>query len=516
MEEQPQTPHGHKPFWWWLLGAAFILVVVIIIIRNGNGEYVAAEAQYRTLEQRAEFTGSVVPADQVNLAFNMTGILREIAARVGDTVGAGSLLARLDTRTLEAQINGARADLESAEANLRELERGTRPEEIMLQEEKVEKNEKAVSDAETLLAGEIRSSFTDSDNAIRNNSDVLFENPRSNNPDLIFTTDFQTEINLEESRKEVESILNNWENNIVLMPPEESLAESYPVSLQNASAINLFLGDLAFALNSLTPTSEYPQTTLDSWKSAIASARTTLDTTLTSLVQKQEALNTARSNLSVTESELSLLLAGSTQEDIDAARAAVTKADALVDQYESELSQRVLRAPIPGVVSVSDLEVGEVAQANVPFISIISRGQYEIDASVSELDIAGIVVGADSFVTFDAFPGEAPAAATVIEVDPAETEINNIPSYGVTLVLVGGDDRIKSGMTANIEVVTLQRENVLSIPISVVQFEDTSTFVEVLVDGEAQRRDIELGIQSYDGFAEIIKGLSEGETVIQR
>ena len=75
-----------------------------------------------------------VEATDADLGFQIAGRVQEIAIDEGDAVTEGTELARLDTRELDAALEGARAQLEAAEARLVELERGARPQEVVTAE----------------------------------------------------------------------------------------------------------------------------------------------------------------------------------------------------------------------------------------------------------------------------------------------------------------------------------------------------------------------------------------------
>ena len=67
---------------------------------------------------------------QVSLAFDGSGRIAEVRAEEGDRVRAGAVLATIDTRTFELQIDQATAQIEAQEQNLRRLRNGARPQEI--------------------------------------------------------------------------------------------------------------------------------------------------------------------------------------------------------------------------------------------------------------------------------------------------------------------------------------------------------------------------------------------------
>jgi len=82
-------------------------------------EVAAFRPDYRTgYDVARRFTGRLEPARQTDLAFELTGTIRAIMVDEGDTVGAGDVIARLDTRSLEAERRRQQANRSAAESDL--------------------------------------------------------------------------------------------------------------------------------------------------------------------------------------------------------------------------------------------------------------------------------------------------------------------------------------------------------------------------------------------------------------
>lgn len=83
----------------------------------------AAAAQERVVRAR----GQVMPVRWMTLSFRTEGRMAELAVQVGDVVQAGDVLARLDTRALELEVQAARDDLATQEAQLALTMEGATP-----------------------------------------------------------------------------------------------------------------------------------------------------------------------------------------------------------------------------------------------------------------------------------------------------------------------------------------------------------------------------------------------------
>ncbi len=106
-----------------------VIVVALVVLVFAAGLY------YRYHERPALTTGPLVlygnvDIREVDLAFNVPGLLKTLDVEEGDRVRPGQLLARLDDAPYRAELARAEAELVQAEARLRRLENGSRPQEI--------------------------------------------------------------------------------------------------------------------------------------------------------------------------------------------------------------------------------------------------------------------------------------------------------------------------------------------------------------------------------------------------
>jgi RND family efflux transporter MFP subunit len=161
------------------------------------------------------------------------------------------------------------------------------------------------------------------------------------------------------------------------------------------------------------------------------------------------------------------------------------------------------------------LKKDEIVTANMPVVSIISDKKFEIKTLISEIDIAKIKIGNEANVTLDAYGPDKIFKARVIHIDPAATIIENVPSYQVKLEFINPTEEIKDGMTANLDIITNHKENVLFIPRRAVFSEDSKKFVRVLTPQKTiEEREVKTGIVGEEAKIEITEGLSEGEIVV--
>ena len=114
-----------RKWWFWLL-VIVVLGVVGTLFRGSQEhvEYVTEDAVLGTLEQTVDVSGEVESISEVELAFDISGELAELAVEVGQPVEAGAVLARLNTTELEADVQSAFQQVQFAKAKLAEEKAG--------------------------------------------------------------------------------------------------------------------------------------------------------------------------------------------------------------------------------------------------------------------------------------------------------------------------------------------------------------------------------------------------------
>lgn len=137
MTDSTELEHARTPKPSFLKGLVFLLVIAVIVAllaafvltqRSEEGPLVPTAAPVPisvdvvevslsdTLSLEERFTGLVSPRRTSALGFQTGGRIVALRADVGDRVRTGGVLARLDTRALEAQLAAAEATVVEAEA----------------------------------------------------------------------------------------------------------------------------------------------------------------------------------------------------------------------------------------------------------------------------------------------------------------------------------------------------------------------------------------------------------------
>lgn len=203
-----------------------------------------------------------------------------------------------------------------------------------------------------------------------------------------------------------------------------------------------------------------------------------------------------------------------TPEDLNAKKLLAEQAREKVRTLKAQMKENVLYAPMDGQISQFSARVGEVATAGEVLARVMKPESLVLESRVPESDIAKIALGMQSEVTFDAFTNDEIFMAEVIEIDPASTVVQDVVSYNVKFRLKQTDNRLKEGMTGNIDIETAKREGVLWVPYRALTKEEDRTYASVKRgENSFEKVEVTTGLEGDDGTIEVKSGLKEGDVV---
>ncbi len=175
----------------------------------------------------------------------------------------------------------------------------------------------------------------------------------------------------------------------------------------------------------------------------------------------QSALDTAETALAAAQAEL-----GVARAQITNAQAVLAQRDATLEGARIDLERTTIRAPINGVVVDRAVDVGQTVAASLsaPVLFTIAQdlGQVQIDAQVDEADIGQIQQGQAVRFTVDAHP-DTELTGRVEQIRLAPEILNNVVTYTVVVSASNPGQRLLPGMTANMDIITGERTDVLVV-----------------------------------------------------
>ena len=519
-----------------------IIIIIVLGLALFSGEkkptYESTIVSRGDVIQEVSTTGRVKPVESVDLAFERSGKVISVGVNVGDKVVTGETLAFLENQELSAQVLQAQASLEAEQAKLNEMKKGTRLEEIQSAETRLNNAQVGVINAQNKAIADLESANTSAVNAGQ-------AGVTAGKNALLTLTDLQLKYFTDNSFESqnlanlkalaIKSLLGAENGGTMVASSIGALNGGAFGDIQlvmlskDYSNLDLVLTNVIDAIQKVrnalnaVPISNAMTSTE---KTTLAAEKTSIENYLNSVSIKKEALAVqkitndlsvaaAQSELALAQDNLNLKKAGYTAEQIQAQEARVKSSEANVLTYQAQLSKTIMRAPFDGIVTKQDAKVGEIITANVAIISMISDKNFEIEVNVPESDMTKIKIGNSARVTLDAYGKDVEFNARVVSIDPAEIIFEGIATYKTKLNFISEDERIKSGMTANIDILTAEKKDVIIVPQRAVSQIDGDKIIKVIgLDEEIIERKVEIGLKGSDGNIEIISGINVGDEVI--
>ena len=213
------------------------------------------------------------------------------------------------------------------------------------------------------------------------------------------------------------------------------------------------------------------------------------------------------------------------------ARQTVNSARESVQKAQTNLGYATITSPIDGVVLSKSVEEGQTVAAsfNTPELFNIAQDltDMRVIADIDEADIGGVKEGQRVTFTVDAFPDDK-FEGQVTQVRQEATTTSNVVTYEVVVSAPNKDLKLKPGLTANITIYTLEKNDVLAVPSKALRFMPNEALLkkgEQIEDVEAplkvwtmegntfKAHKVETGITN-GMLTEIISGISEGAEVL--
>lgn len=178
-----------------------------------------------------------------------------------------------------------------------------------------------------------------------------------------------------------------------------------------------------------------------------------------------------------------------------------------------------ITAPESGIVQAVFVKEGEKAvsadySAEAAAFTLGTGGAVKMTVDVDELDIPAMQTGQSAVVTLDAFAGES-FSATVERISYLGQSAGSVTTYAVELRL-DPDERLYPGMNGSAVIHSETAHDALIVPLAAISEDGEGEYVLVCEeDGSQTRTYIETGLS--DGTnAQVLRGLSEGETIVYR
>ena len=231
-------------------------------------------------------------------------------------------------------------------------------------------------------------------------------------------------------------------------------------------------------------------------------------------------IDEAETQLSIDEARYDAALAELEVLEEGSAGAKATR-DRTTASTASALGDMIIASPINGIVLSRNVDEGSSviplssAYGGTSLMTLADVSSMHFEGDVDESDVAKISEGMATKVFVDAFP-ETVFTGVLTKIAPQGVMTEGVVNFSVEAEIDGDTSVLRTGMSADVQLVLEERTGVLTVPEGAVIYQADSTFVEVsdeTAQGGRLRTPVEVGLS--DGIrTEVIKGLEEGQTVL--
>ncbi|MFQ6097615.1 MAG: efflux RND transporter periplasmic adaptor subunit [Armatimonadota bacterium] len=416
---------------------------------------------------------------------------------------------REQVRKAEQAVAAARAELEDARAALRKLEAGSRPEEIARAEARLRQAEAARD-------------------AARADLDLLRQGARPEQVAQAQAAVRAAEATLRLRKREMERMRALAKKGWVAAQQVEEAETNYALAESDVREAreNLDLTRAPYREEEIMAA----EARLAEAEAQVSAAREDLalarDSTRSEDLEAARArVTAAEARVAQAEADLRLAAEVKTPEELaeaEAAAAALRQAEAALESARQQAGYTVIRAPITGLVARVTKKEGEVVQggaislatSELAMLTIVDTEQLWVEAMIDEADVGRVKKGQKVEMRVDAYPKQV-FTGKVHSISPTViTPAAEVRTFRVRIAIDRGQEALRPGMSAEVDIITDIRTNVLAVPTFAVKEDDKGRkYVFVVEDGRAKRRDLQTGVGNWQN-TEVKSGLEQGDRIV--
>ncbi|MBS1701328.1 MAG: efflux RND transporter periplasmic adaptor subunit [Armatimonadetes bacterium] len=475
-------------------------------------------------------TGTVEAVKTVEAKPQVTGRIAKLYVDEGSVVKVGDLLAVIDPKPTQLQLDSNKAQLMGAQSQVDrasiEIAQRKKTAKASVEEAqaRVAQLELELKTSPTLLQADIaqaqanlEASIQDRDRLVKNSQPTQLATAKSNLD--------QADQNL----KNAEIDYNRQQDLLKQGYVAAKVVESAKLTLDNARSRYLeakvaydrtdagFAADLARA-----------EETIKANRAALKRAQANLYT----LKTKQQDLATAKAQLESAQAGLAdpaLLEKGKLQNE-----ATVMQLQSSLAETERLMRETEVRSPIAGIVTKRLLQEGENATGLGQFgsgstiVRIEDRTQMRVKLAVNEIDVARLSIGMPADINVDAIPGKT-LTGKISKIAPARQVVegtttlvgsDTVVKYEVEIMLDHVDPALKSGMSARCTMPVASKKNVIFLPIEYTEKDGDDYYAYFPAanpkdpKSKPQRQKLKVGLVTSSRI-EILDGVKEGDKVVK-
>lgn len=484
--------YAKKKRTWILLAFAILILFFVLKPANNSANVVMDTARLVDLKQTVLATGQVTSSTDLDLSFNSSGIVKSLKVKTGDVVKKGDVLASIDQGSELAALTQARGALQAAQARYKKILTGSSSESINLAQVNLD---------QTKISEDV---------AVKNAYHNLLNSTPEALPESQDSTDFEAPT--------ISGTYNGSKEGTIYMETYLSTNGGSSFALKGLTEGNgIVATNIAQPLGNSGLYIKFPNTTetnVRNWVINIPNKKAA--NYLTNYNAYQSALSHGDQAVSQKTAELALQKAQAQAPDLDLARADITSAEGTLQAAQSKFEDTIIRAPADGTITNVDVKLGELSEVQKPVITLQDVSNLYIEAKINESSIANIKLGQKVTMTFDAFGSDKKFDGVVVHIDPSAVTNDGIVNYKIKTSITNLDPGIRSGMNADISVLTAEKPQVIVIPKAAIVSADGGMSVNIVTDKKHSKYTkvpVTVGLLGDGNLIEIKTGLTDGQDI---
>lgn len=398
---------------------------------------------------RQNFFSGVVEAREYDLAFEISGTIKDMRVDEGDPVVAGKPLAHLDARQLRAEVLSSQAALGKARAELKRLEAGSRPQEIASARDRVGQ---ARANLEQLINGATAEQLREARARMQAARARYQEQHNGFRPEEVASARAAEQA----ARSDMQTARADLVRYRALFREKEISEQQFEATENRYQQARGAWRSAAEQYRKMRSgyRKEQRRAAYNDYRAARAAYQDLAKGT------RPELIAAARAELHYQQQQLSLAVAGPRREDIEAAQRAVQQAQAQLQAVTVRLSKTALRCPADGVVTARPLEPGETVGAGVPVLKVSEVAHPWVFIFVPETEIGQLRLGQLCQIKVDSLPGKTFRGKVIWVSDKSEYTPRYIQTqrervnlvFRVKVAVENPQGELKPGMPADVQV----------------------------------------------------------------
>lgn len=296
--------------------------------------------------------GEVQSANEATIRSESAGPITHLYHKLGDYVGAGSIIAEIENSSQRAAFLQAQGVLESAQAG-------------------VDKSGKLFGQSKSSALNTIRTVYTSNDDVVRAKLDALFRNPTTNLPIFVMLASDSGLVNkVQNARIQIGDMLVKESARSQALTQDSDLQNEITLATNDTRVIKQYVDDIAALLNTAIPFGSYTQTVIDGFSATASADRSIVSGSIASLNGAAQSLIAAQTT-------------GDSAGSASASDAAIKTAQGAHDAAAAALEKTIIRAPISGTLNNMSLKLGDFVSAFQQVAVVSNNGTLEIIAHLS-------------------------------------------------------------------------------------------------------------------------------------